>query len=170
MFIACHPEGNVYHLPAMTEPVQQPAAQLPLYSTQGIVVGTILGSLAAGVVMLFLNYRALGRDALARTIGAWGGGIFVVVVVIASLVPGTPVFGLLFMVIQAGIAYFLTERLQGEAIRYHQAHAGPMHSTLRAAGVGFLTGMVLMFAMLSFLTLIAAFSGGGVPGGAAGAR
>ena len=149
----------MYHLPVMTDSVQPPSRQAPLYGTHGIVVGTILGSLAAGIVMLHLNYRALGRDRLARSISAWGGGIFVVVVMIASLAPGTPVFALLFTAIQAGIAYFLTEKLQGEAIRYHRAHAGPMHSSFRAAGVGFLTGMVLLFVMLSFLTLIAVLTG-----------
>ena len=39
-----------------------------LYSVQGIVIGTVLGTLAAGIVMLFLNYRVLGNTNLSRAI------------------------------------------------------------------------------------------------------
>ena len=43
-----------------------------LYSVQGIVIGTVLGTLAAGIVMLFLNYRVLGNTNLSRAIALWG--------------------------------------------------------------------------------------------------
>ena len=73
--------------PASPQP--QPARSAALYSTQGIVMGTILGSLAAGVVMLYLNYLALGRANLARTVITWGAALFVAVIMIASYGPSS---------------------------------------------------------------------------------
>ena len=122
-------------------------------------MGTILGSLAAGVVMLYLNYQALGRAGLARTIALWGIALFLTVIGIASLVPNTALLALVFMAIQAGIAYFLTEKLQGAAIRYHREHGGPMHSNARAAMVGFLTGLALFFLLVVGATLFMTVTG-----------
>ncbi len=147
----------------MSDPVQPPAtgrvSSYALYSPQGIVMGTILGSLAAGVVMLYLNYHALGRAGLARTIALWGMALFLTVIGIASLVPNTAWLALLFMTIQAAIAYFLTEKLQGAAIRYHRAHGGHIHSNVRAAAVGFLTGLALFFLLVVGATLFMAVTG-----------
>ena len=126
-------------------------------------MGTILGSLAAGVVMLYLNYLALGRANLARTVITWGAALFVAVIMIASFAPNSAGFALLFMVIQAAIAYFATERLQGAAIRYHQEHAGSMHSNLRAAGVGFFTGMALFFALITVSIVWTLLTGANTP-------
>jgi len=122
-------------------------------------MGTILGSLAPGVVMLYLNYHALGRAGLARTIGLWGIALFLTVIGIASLVPNTAPLALLFMGIQAVIAYFLTEKLQGPAIRYHREHGGLMHSNLRAAMIGFLTGLALFFLLVVGASLFMAATG-----------
>lgn len=106
-------------------------------------MGTILGSLAAGVVMLYLNYLALGRANLARTVSSWGVALFITMLIIAAFVPSNGIAALTFTLIQAGVAYFLAEKLQGDMIRYHRAQSGSMHSNVRAAGVGFLTGLAL---------------------------
>ena len=49
---------------------QTPSAQprKPLYSVRSIAVGTLLGSLAGGAAMLWLNYRNLGYPALANRV------------------------------------------------------------------------------------------------------
>ncbi len=60
----------------------------------------------------------------------------------------------LFIVVQSGIAYAIANALQGEAIRYHVARGGPMHSMFRAAGVGLLTGLAVLFALLTATTLV----------------
>ncbi|HEY5647440.1 MAG TPA: hypothetical protein VIS76_15930 [Pseudomonadales bacterium] len=147
----------------MPDPVQPPAtgrtARYALYSAQGIVIGTILGSLAAGVVMLYLNYHALGRAGLAKTIGLWGIALFLTVILIASLVPNTPQLAILFTALQAVIAYFLTEKLQGAAIGYHRDHGGPMYSNFRAAMVGFLTGLALFFLLVAGASLFMGVTG-----------
>jgi hypothetical protein len=150
----------------MSDPYQPPSSQQrltdkPLYSTVGIVFGTFIGSLAAGVVMMYLNYRTLGRDNLAKMIAIWGSAIFLVVTVIASFVPFNLAYGLLFAILQSAIAFFLADRLQGDALRYHQDNAGAMHSVLRAAGVGFLTGMVLAFISLNIAAIMVGLTASG---------
>ena len=132
-----------------------------MYSIVGIVIGTFIGSLAAGIVMMYLNYRSLGRDNLAKMIAIWGSAIFVVVTVVASFVPFNLAYGLLFAILQSAIAFFLADRLQGDAIRYHRDNAGAMHSELRATGVGFLTGMVLAFISLNIAAILVGLSGSG---------
>lgn len=123
-------------------------------------MGTVLGSLAAGVIMLYLNYLALGRAGLARTVGVWGTALFLAVILLGTLVPNTAPVALVFVAIQAGIAYFVTERLQGAAIRYHQSQGGAMHSNLRAAMVGFLTALALFFLMVMVMSVVLAVTGG----------
>ena len=138
----------------MTEPYQPPVTEPrqrsegKLFTVQGIVIGTLLGSLAAGVVMLYLNYRTLNRLSLAQKLAAWGTALYVALVMVATLVPNSPIFGAVFIVLQALVAYFLADRLQGAAISYHLGHDGQMHSNMKAAGVGFLTGMAMIFLLL----------------------
>ena len=50
-------------------------------------------------------------------------------------------------------------RLQGEAIAYHTAHGHPMHSSLRAALVGFLTGTTLFFMLIMLTALYMTLTG-----------
>ena len=138
----------------MSDPYQPPTSELrragegSLYSVHGIVIASILGSLAAGVVMLYWNYRTLGRTQLALRWALWGAGIYTVLILIATLLPNTGVFILVYNVFQAIVAYFLASQLQGAAITYHQSQGGSMHSNMRAAGVGFATGIVLLFFFL----------------------
>jgi len=154
----------------MSDPYQPPSSRVSrpgdvgLYPVQGIVVGTVLGSLAAAIVMLSLNYRTLGNAGLAKKIAVWGGIVYVLLIALTSLLPGSMAINLLVISGQAVIAYVVAEQLQGAAIRYHRTHGRPLHSMLRAAGVGLLTGMVLIFVLLS-AALVTAALGGGVSGG-----
>ena len=154
----------------MSDPYQPPEARLSrrddvtLYSVNGIVIGTILGSLAAGIFMMFLNYRALGKLDLARKLATWGGIVYVLLIGVSAMIPGAMGINLLVIVLQAALAYFVAEALQGAAIRYHVEHSGALHSGLRAAGVGLLTGVVLIFLLLTVSLFVAALTGGAAPG------
>lgn len=138
----------------MSDPYQPPTSELRraregrLYSVQGIVIASILGSLAAGVVMLYWNYRTLGRTQLAQRWALWGAGIYTVLILITTLLPNTGILVLVYNVFQAIVAYFLASQLQGAAITYHQSQGGSMHSNMRAAGVGFLIGIVVIVFLL----------------------
>jgi hypothetical protein len=152
----------LYHHPIMSDPDQPSESgrtNAPLYGSRGIIIGTILGSLAAGVLMVSLNYLALGRANLAKSVGLAGIAVFLAFLGVTFLVPQTLGVALLLSAVQAFIAYFLVDRLQGEAITYHIAHGGPMHSSLRAALVGFLTGTTLFFALVMIAALYMTVTG-----------
>ena len=138
----------------MSDPFRPPTADLrqpadgSLYSVHGIVIASVLGSLAAGVVILYLNYRTLGRTQLAQRWALWGAGIYTVLIAIAALLPGTGAVVVAYNVFQAVVAYVLAKQLQGAAITYHRTQGCSIHSKVRAAGVGLLTGIVLLFVLV----------------------
>ena len=149
--------------PQERQPDQRQLAQgAPLYSVRGIIIATILGSLAAGVLMIALNYLALGRASLAKTVGLAGLAVFLAFIGITMVLPQTLAVALAFTVAQALLAWFVTDRLQGAAISYHREHGYPMHSSVRAALVGFLTGTTLFF-MLILLAILYMMLTGQVP-------
>jgi hypothetical protein len=149
-------------LERMSDPYQPPSskiqqAQQPtLYSVQGIVVATVLGSLAAAVVILYLNYRSLNSQRLAEKTALGGALVYLLLIGTAAFLPDVVLLGGLFIVIQTAVAYFAASRLQGGAIAYHREHGGALHSNLRAAGVGLLTalGILFLFIVLGNVTAL----------------
>lgn len=127
-----------------------------LYSLNGVVLATILGSFIAAVVLVYLNYKTLGSAALARKAVIGGLLIYVVLLGITMVLPREPYVSVLFIFVQSGLAYAIANTLQGEAIRYHVSSGGPTYSLLRAAGVGLLTGIAVLFALLAVTTLMVA--------------
>ncbi len=146
----------------LDQPSPPPTPRAPLYSVRGIIIATVLGSLAAGVLMIALNYLALGRANLARSVGLTGVAIFLGFIGITLLLPQTLGVALAFTVAQAMLAWFVADRLQGASIAYHSGRGHPMHSSVRAALVGFLTGTTLFF-MLILLTSLYLMITGQVP-------
>lgn len=146
-------------------PERRPApTDVALFSVRGIAVAAALGSVASGAVLVYLNYRALGYGRLARQAGLWGVVILLALMLTASLLPLNGATLILFTVLQGVIAYFLANTLQGEMIRYHRSHGGPMHSSFVIAAVVVLTQAVMV--LLMFVLLLAL--GGGQPPSAAG--
>jgi len=149
----------------MTDPYEPPSSNVQqahqpiLYSLQGVVIATILGSLAAAVVILVLNYRSLNSAQLARKTAIGGTVIYLLLIGIAALVPDTMWLGAVFIVVQTSLAYFAASRLQGSAIAYHRKRGSAMYSNFRAAGVGLLTGVALLFVFLLLGTLFAVATG-----------
>ena len=119
-----------------------------LYSAGGIAVGTLIGSLAAAAVMLWLNYRALGYPRLANKVAIGSAIVYLIIVSLASLVPATPSAGIGFMALQTGLAYGATRLLQGRAIDYHLAQGGAVYSHLKGAFIGLLTGLALLLLLV----------------------
>jgi hypothetical protein len=145
----------------MSDPYQPPTSKIQqahqpiLYSLQAIVVATILGSLAAAVVILYLNYRSLNSQSLAEKTAIGGIVVYVLLIGIAAFLPDSMLLGGVFVVIQTSLAYFAASALQGSAIAYHRERNGAMHSNLRAAGVGVLTGIAIFIVFLVLGTLLA---------------
>lgn len=143
-------------------PVPQPpdsSSAAGLYSVQGIVISTMLCSLAAAVFMLYSNYRSLGNPSLARKIAFGGGLLYLLLISASSALAPTLGLALGAMVIQGGIAYFLASTLQGEAINYHREHGGLIYSNFRAVMVGLITGFVLLFLLVTITLVMGAITG-----------
>jgi hypothetical protein len=108
----------------------------------------MLGSLAAGAVLLWLNYRTLGNTRLANKVAAGGLALYLVIVTVASMLPNNLLLGTAFITLQTGLAYWSARILQGDAVQYHLTRGGQAHSILRAAGVGFLAGLSVILVLL----------------------
>ncbi len=122
-----------------------------IYSVNGILIATFIGSLAAGIFLIYLNYLNLGYDKLAKLTVRWGVVGYMLIIALASMVPSSLMFVVVFTVLQTGLAGFAADRLQGVAINYHREQGGTIYSPLRAAGVGVFTG--LLFTVLYFLLI-----------------
>ncbi len=144
----------------MSDPYEPPQSNTsragqsaPLYSLHGVVVATVLGSLAAAVVVVCLNYLSLGSPALARKTVLAGGAVYLLVIGLTALLPESLLIGFIMVVVQAVLGYLLANQLQGTAIRYHAANGGRLHSNFRAAGIGLLTGFAIMFVVVFAVSL-----------------
>jgi hypothetical protein len=131
------------------------AAQL--HTPRGIAVGALLGSLGAGAVLLWLNYRVLGHPRLANKVAAGGLVVYLLIITAASMLPDHLLLGIAFIALQTGLAYWAADRLQGDAVRYHLARGGRAHSLGRSAGIGLLAGLSVI-AVLLILTSVLGLS------------
>ncbi len=153
-------ENDPYQPPSSRTTPQGSTA--PLYTLHGVVVATILGSLAAAVVIVCLNYLSLGSPSLAKKTALAGAAAYLLIIGLSALLPESMVIGAIMIVVQALIGYLLANQLQGRAIRYHVAQGGRVHSNFRAAGVGLLTGLVIMFTVVFVATLAQIGGAGGL--------
>ena len=131
----------------------------PLYSLDGIVVATVLGSFIAGVFMVAANYMTLGSEALAKRTFLRGLVVYVVIIVLTMFMPNSLWIGVVFMFAQAALAFFLAQQLQGPVLQYHKAQGVAFHGLLRSAIVGVFAGLVAIIAIVTIGTLIAVVSG-----------
>ena len=116
-----------------------------LYSVNGMVLGAVLGSLAAALYMAAHNYIALGNPALARRVLRDGLILYGLLLLVGLLTPAALVWALTFMALQGGLTWLFAERLQGPSIAYHQQAGGRLHSMGRAALVGVCTAFLVFF-------------------------
>ncbi|MDP6375608.1 MAG: hypothetical protein QF921_14480 [Pseudomonadales bacterium] len=128
----------------------RPAA---LYSVTGIVVSAVLVSLGSACVLIVLNYIALGSPTLARK-AAWGALAAFVLSAIGVAVLPIRWFIVIAPLVQGLAAWFLTNTLQGDAIRYHIERGAPMHSSFFALGVALLVAFAVMFIMLVSIAIL----------------
>ena len=127
----------------------------PLYSLDGIVIGTLLGSLIAGIYMVMYNYVTLGSFRLARQTVIAGLILYAIIILASWIAPDNLWLALIFALGQAGLAYLLAGRLQGASIRYYAQHGGPVHGLFRSALVGLLAGAVSFVVTFGLFALVA---------------
>ena len=114
----------------------------PLYSLDGIVIGTLLGSLIAGIYMVMYNYITLGSFRLARQTVVVGLILYAIVIFASWAAPANFWIALIFALGQAALAYLLAGRLQGASISFYAERGGPIHGLFRSALVGLLAGLI----------------------------
>ena len=133
-------------------PAKPPKA--PLYSLDGIVIGTLLGSLIAGIYMMVHNYLTLGSTRLAKQTLVFGLFCYGVVLIVSALAPAKPTLALIFAISQAGVAYLVARLLQGPSILYYAKQGATIHGLFRSALVGLLAGVVSFFIALVLYALV----------------
>lgn len=116
-----------------------------LYSVNGMVLGAVLGSLAAALYMAAHNYIALGKPLLAKRILRDGLILYCALMLVGLLAPAALGWALVFMVVQGGLTWFAATHLQGPSIEYHQQAGGQLHSMLRSVLVGVCTAFIILF-------------------------
>lgn len=119
-----------------------------LYSLDGIVIGTVIGSPIAGIYMIVHNYIALGSVRLARHSLVAGAFLFGILIALSSIAPLHPWVVLAFIFGPAGLLYLLASRLQGPSIRYHAERGMPVHGLFRSVLVGLIMGTAAWLAWL----------------------
>ena len=135
-----------------TSPAQRP--QAPLYSLDGIVIGTLLGSLIAGIYMMVHNYLTLGSARLAKQTLIAGLLLYGIVLIASVLAPPQATIALIFAVGQAGVAYLVARLLQGPSILYYAKQGAAIHGLFRSALVGLLAGIFSFFVALVLFGLM----------------
>lgn len=117
-----------------------------LYGPHAAAIATIMGSLLAGIVLAWMNYRVLGRPDLARRVAWIGIVVQVVLLLLFSALPPSQLVMFGLPLVQVMIAYGGTAYLQGRTIDWHLQAGATLHSSWRAAGMGLAVGLVVFFA------------------------
>ncbi|MCP5183782.1 MAG: hypothetical protein H6993_07455 [Pseudomonadales bacterium] len=123
---------------------RSPAPGRRLFSTQQVVIATVIGSLIAGILLIWLNYRAMQRPDLATRVALAGLTLQGILLFLGFVLPESPWLSLTLMFAQILLVWLGTERLQGPAIHYHLRNGGATHSTWLAVGMGFAVGFALL--------------------------
>lgn len=113
-----------------------------LFTPIGIAAGTVLGSLIAAAAMLWLNYRTLGYASLGHRVALGGVIAYLLMLAVASTLPAAAWISVLVIAAQAALAWWVAERLQGPAVRHHQAAGGMVHALPMSILVGLAAGLV----------------------------
>ena len=127
----------------------------PLYTIDGIVIGTLLGSLIAGIYMMMSNYVAFGSAQLARQTIVAGLVIYALFLLASWAAPPSFWFALVFALGQALLAYLLAGRLQGASIRYYAERGSQVHGLFRSVLVGLLAGLMSFTVLLVVYAIFA---------------
>ena len=135
--------------PAIT-PEVSPPINYELYDFRGVSIATVLGSPAAGSVLLAMNYRRLGRSGEAVASVVLGILGTLAIMVLAYLLP-TKTPSVLFWLPPIYVMTLLSKSLQGPAIAAHTSAGGRLASRWKAAGVGVIGLAIIGSALLFYV-------------------
>jgi hypothetical protein len=131
-------------LPAPTEG----AFPRPLFSPRQILAAAVFGSLAAGVLLLQANYRAMGRAAAGNKALLFGLLASAAFFVIAFMLPDrltTPL-----NIVAAFTFYKLADAMQGPVFFKHRAASGRVRSNWVVFGIIIATAVAVMILAFAY--------------------
>ena len=120
-----------------------------LYSVGSIVLATFFGTIAAGAIILAINYRRLGMRAEARRSLIIGFAVTATTMLIAAALPDGVPSAVIAIPLLVGMA-LVANSLQGNLIATHKRHFGMMASPWKAFGIG----VLMFFVWLLIIVLI----------------
>src|SRR5262245_63623855 len=120
-------QGDPYAAPSAVV-ADAPPLQRKLYSVNQIAVATLVGSVAAGSLLMAQNFAALGRFGMrARTLGC---GIFATIALVAlrAALPGIPALALGLNIAALVVMRTLAQDMQGDEIAARLSTGSQLHS------------------------------------------
>jgi hypothetical protein len=139
----------------MEENLITPLPDYKLYKDRAIYVGTILGGPLVAGYLAAENFKHIGQPDKVKN--AWFVAILSTVVIFGVVfyipdVQKLPRY--IIPIIYSGIAQYLVQRFQGNAIKEHIQQGGQVYSIWRAVWIG-LVGLVILVALIAAFILVA---------------
>ena len=122
-----------------------------LYPTWAVTLATGFGSFMAGGILLAINYNRLGRGTAAVHSILWSA--IATIAVIAAPIEHHGRHLVAFSIGQLLAMNYLAQWLQGTTINEHQRSGGSLASGWSAAGIGLLTGAVVLLILFVMLVM-----------------
>jgi hypothetical protein len=123
-----------------------------LYSVGSATLAVFLGGPLAGGIIMAINYKRLGRPVAAIHAVVWTAVATAIIMATAMMIPDEyNVPSVVFLAPQIFCMYGLAKSLQGPAIEAHRSDLGLMASAWGAAGIGLLTGVVVLVAVFAII-------------------
>ncbi len=125
-----------------------------IYKDRAIFVGTFLGGPLVAGYLTAENFKKLEQP--EKVWMAWGISILVTIAIFAGvfLVPAfAKVPRYIIPILYAGIAQWVVQKFQGDAIKSHIENGGPIYSVWRSVWIGAL-GSVVLVAIIFLIILL----------------
>lgn len=129
-------EGDVLAAPERPE--------YKLYSIEGVMLATFLGSIFAGGLLLAINAFRMGRSAQGWTLAAGSLVIVVGLVLLSALVLPDRMPSFVLLIPQMLAAYAVGNHLQKKEIALHQRSGGALASNWGSAGIAILCALLIL--------------------------
>lgn len=131
-----------------------------VYSSAAIRIGTLLGGPAVGGYMISKNYKRFKEKSAARATFIIGLLLTLLILLPFCLVPTTMTVklpGYVIPLLYTIIAHLFVERYQGTKIKSYLDNGGSIESNFKAAVLGLLGLVSLIFCVLIMVALIELF-------------
>ena len=136
----------------MEENIITPIPEYKLYKDRTIAIGTFLGGPLVAGYLVAENFKHLGEADKVRT--AWVVAIMATVAILGAVfyIPGAQkIPHYIIPLLYTGIAQFLVQQYQGNAIKEHIAKGGQMYSVWRAVWIGLVGAVILVALVVIFI-------------------